>query len=120
MSEGDLLDRVRARTALQELVARRASGSYSLRTSESDIRATLIEPLLRDVLGWDTNDVAEYSRERYSRGSGIADSVSLHDGVPVVYWEAKRLGAIPPLEELRRARKFYAEGEEQALRYARR
>jgi hypothetical protein len=114
------LDRAEARTALQALITRRRSGGYSGATSEADIRQTLIDPLLHDVLGWDTLTVGSYSRERYSRGSGIADSVSLEGGLPVVYWESKRLNVIPSVEDLRKAGKFYAEGDEQALRYARR
>ena len=114
------MDRIAAKAALEALVARRRTTRYTNRTSESDIRSTLIEPLLHDVLGWDTAELDEYSREAYSRGAGYADSVCLHNGAPVIFWEAKRLGAIPAVTDLRRARKFYSEGEEQALRYARR
>lgn len=93
---------------------------YGPQTTESNIRSNLIEPLLRDVLGWNTENLAEYDRERYSRGAGIADGVLLHDGHPVMYMEAKRLGRIAGLSELRSNALFYTHEEEQALRYARR
>lgn len=86
-----MTSRSTAREALQGLVSRVRSGSYSARTTELNIRGNLIEPLFRDVLAWNVEDISQYDRERHSRGSGIADAVCLRDGEPVLYVEAKRL-----------------------------
>lgn len=113
-------DKVAARAALEVLVAEYRAGRYSAATSEADIREFLIVPLLRDVLGWNTSDNREFSRELFSRGSGFADCVLLDGARAVLYLEAKRLGKIPALSELKRRSAFYTKEEEQALRYARR
>lgn len=115
-----MLDRADAQHALEELISKRHGQGFDQRNSEADIREQLVVPLLRDVLGWNTNDHREFSRERYSRGAGVADCVCLIENVPVLYVEAKRLGVIPSPAELRRTRLFYTQEEEQALRYARR
>lgn len=114
------VDRAEARRAFERLVERRDGVAYSNQTSESNIRANLMEPLLHDVLGWDTQNLHEYDRERYNRGVGIADAACLHEGRPVLYLEAKRLGKVPSLADLKRSRRFYGPGDEQAIRYARR
>jgi hypothetical protein len=79
----------------------------------------LIAPVIT-ALGWNIDDPASYSRQRYCRGAGIADAVLLQSGSPVCYVEVKRLGGVAPLGLLRNERRYYTEEEEQALRYARR
>lgn len=119
---GGTVDRSAAQRALEALIQRRREHEYSSKTSEANVRANLIEPLLREVLGWDTHELREYDRERFARGAGIADSVCLKDAVPVLYVEAKRIGGIPAVDQLKSEAfpRFYTAEEEQALRYARR
>lgn len=119
---GGRVDRSAAKRALEGLIQRRRETEYSSKTSEANIRTNLVEPLLREVLGWDTHDLREYDREHFARGSGIADGVCLKDTAPVVYVEAKRLGGIPAVDQLKSEAfpRFYTAEEEQALRYARR
>lgn len=114
-----MVDRPAALARLEELVYESRRPQYSYATSERDILEHLVVPLLRDVLGWDTG-IEGFNRERYARGAGYADGVLMADGHPIVYLEAKRLGKIPALAELRGRSAFYSQEEEQALRYARR
>lgn len=62
----------------------------ALRQSEALTRATLIDPLLRE-LGWDTEDPAQVMPE-YRLGRGYADYALLKDGKPLLMVEAKKLG----------------------------
>ena len=62
----------------------------ALRQSEALTRATLIEPLLRE-LGWDTEDPALVAPE-YRLGRGYADYALLSNGRPMIMVEAKKLG----------------------------
>lgn len=63
----------------------------ALRQSEALTRATLIDPLLRE-LGWDTEDPALVMPE-YRLGRGYADYALLSKSKPMIMVEAKKLGA---------------------------
>ena len=67
----------------------------ALRQSEALTRATLIDPLLRE-LGWDTENPSLVMPE-YRLGRGYADYALLRDGKPAVMVEAKKLGT--PLQD---------------------
>jgi N-6 DNA Methylase/Eco57I restriction-modification methylase/TaqI-like C-terminal specificity domain len=108
------------REALKALVEKARSPDYGTGVSEASIFEQLIVPLLRDVLGWNTESRSEFDRQTYARGAGFADGVLSLDGHPAVYIEAKRFGRIPAVAELRGRASFYSTDEEQALRYARR
>lgn len=118
-SEFDLINaRERLRDLVSEFREARGRGSLSENTSERDVHRW-VDRLL-EILGWNVDDVNQYSREAYTRGAGFADAVLLESGSPVGYLEVKRLGRIPSLNLLRQERKYYSREEEQGLRYARR
>jgi methylase of polypeptide subunit release factors len=108
------------RTSLRLLIEKARTRGFSPATSEASVFEQLVVPLLRDVLGWRTDEITEFDRQTYSRGAGIADGVLKLAGSPALYIEAKRIGRIPPVSELRRRASFYSREEEQAIRYARR
>ncbi len=109
-----------SRGTLRSLIEKAGGPGFSAATSEASVFEQLIVPLLRDVLGWRTDQISEFDRQTYSRGSGVADGVFKDSDTPVLYVEAKRIGKIPKLSELRGRATFYSREEEQAIRYARR
>jgi len=98
-------------------------------TSEANICATLVEPLL-SLLGWNTLDIKQVDRQNYVRGAGYADIALKIDNDPVIFVEAKKIGKIQtnridpqaqmtlPLKELAELIDRTPE-EKQAFKYAR-
>lgn len=70
--------------------------------SEANVRANFIDPLFA-LLSWPTSDPALYNREAFVRGAGFADialKIDPRAENPLIFVEAKRLGAIEPLERV--------------------
>lgn len=72
--------------------------------NEADVKQFVILPILR-ALAWDDSDPLMI-RPEYSAGPGLVDYALLHDGQPLVFIEAKRLGNMDD------------KGEEQLFQYA--
>ena len=72
--------------------------------NEADVKQFVILPVLR-ALDWDDSDPLMI-RPEYAAGPGLVDYALLHDGQPLVFIEAKRLGNMDD------------KGEEQLFQYA--
>ncbi|MBN1259112.1 MAG: N-6 DNA methylase [Anaerolineae bacterium] len=94
-----------ARKALEHLITDYYE-NYDDRTralqSEANVRANFIDRLFSKVLGWPVDDPAYYNREQYVRRAGFADIAlkAKADSDPVLFVEAKRFGAIEPLNRV--------------------
>lgn len=94
-----------AREALVELVDRYYQDYDDEKRnaqSEANVRANFIDPLFDKILGWPIDDGDYYDREQYVRGAGRADIALTVDPDmgPVLFVEAKRFGAIDPLDRV--------------------
>ena len=86
---------------LKSVIGRLCSG---LLENEAQVKQAVILPILR-TLDWDDSDPESF-RPEYSVGRGLVDYALLDHGNPLVFIEAKRIGALD------------AGGEEQLFRYA--
>ena len=86
---------------LETAVNRLRSGHLN---NEAQVKQAVILPVLR-ALGWDDTDPRAFKPE-YSVGNGLVDNALLDHSSPLVFIEAKRIGAMD------------AGGEEQLFRYA--
>lgn len=57
--------------------------------SESDTRAKILDPIFKDVLGWDKSDI---KREEYVH-KGFLDYIFHIKGIPIFVLEAKKIGS---------------------------
>jgi type I restriction-modification system DNA methylase subunit len=123
-----------AKTDVEILVERYYAYSVQELTvqSEANVRANFVDPLFA-ALGWPVDDPNHYNRETYVRRAGFADIAlsTASNAEPVLFVEAKRFGAIAPLNQVqnhrdRTASRLHLPGmsvdrtreEQQAINYA--
>ena len=88
-----------ARKKLQALIEKyNADKTKSL--SEADVVTQYIEPLLRDVLGWNIEDSNRYRKELHT-SAGRPDVTLIPENGGNVFLEAKKFGVIKQLEQAR-------------------
>ncbi|MCA9963481.1 MAG: N-6 DNA methylase [Anaerolineales bacterium] len=101
-----MLTKEQARNQIEQLIDRHRVLDNPQLQSEANVRANFIDPLFA-ALNWPVNDARHYNRETYVRGAGFADIALTLDptaAVPLIFVEAKRFGAIEPLERVQERR----------------
>lgn len=91
---------------LSQLIETYRTLSHRELQSEANVRANFIDPLFA-LLGWPINNPTLYNREEFVRGTGFADialKVNPQAENPLIYVEAKRFGAIDPLDRVQEKR----------------
>lgn len=87
-----------ARAELQKLIDRYNETDRFANLTEADVVQKYIEPLLRDVLGWDLSDSSRYLKELYTT-AGRPDLRLTAENGDIIYVEAKKFGVIDKLEK---------------------
>ncbi|MEZ4511158.1 MAG: N-6 DNA methylase [Chloroflexota bacterium] len=100
------LTKKQAQEEIEQLIANYRALENPQLQSEANVRANFIDPLFA-ILNWPVNDTRYYNREAYVRGAGFADIALQLDpeaATPLIFVEAKRFGAIEPLERVQERR----------------
>ena len=93
------LSKAEARENLEALIARfyQLSAEDRAGASESSVFGSFVLPLFRDVLGWPTEDVTKFARERTVVRRKRVDGVLSLDSGEKIFVEAKKIGDIQRL-----------------------